>query len=91
MQIIPQEDTMIAAPPTYRELAYRAADGVEVGLFWSTSDDRLLIVVDDARSGDLFELEVSPEEALDAFEHPYAYAAHRGVEYAAGLRTPVYA
>lgn len=82
---------MIAAPPTYRELAYRAADGVEVGLFWSTSDDRLLIVVDDARSGDLFELEVSPEEALDAFEHPYAYAAHRGVEYAAGLRTPVYA
>lgn len=79
------------APHTFRELAFRASDGVQVGLFWSTSDNRLIVVVDDARSGDLFELEVSPAEALDAFEHPYAYAAHRGVEYAAGLRTPVYA
>ena len=83
---------MTTAADTYRELAYRAADGVEVGLFWNTaSDDRLLVVVDDTHSGDLFELEVSAAEALDAFEHPYAYAAHRGVEYAAGLRTPVHA
>jgi hypothetical protein len=82
---------MIATPHTFRELAYRANDGVEVGLFWNTTDDRLVVVVDDSRSGDLFELHVSPAEALDAFEHPYAYAAHRGVEYAAGLRTPVYA
>lgn len=83
---------MTTAADTYRELAYRAADGVEVGLFWNTAcDDRLLVVVDDTHSGDLFELEVSGAEALDAFEHPYAYAAHRGVEYAAGLRTPVHA
>jgi hypothetical protein len=85
----PQEDTMIAASPKYRELAYRANDGVEVGLYWSTEEDHLLIVVDDLRSGDLFEYMVSAAEAMDAFEHPYAYAAHRGVEYAAGLRTPV--
>ena len=86
-----QEDAMNAAPHAYRELAHRANDGVEVGLFWHTTADRLVLVVDDARSGDLFELVVSAAEALDAFEHPYAYAAHRGVEYAAGLRTPVYA
>jgi hypothetical protein len=85
----PQEDTMIAASPKYRELAFRANDGVEVGLYWSTEEDHLLIVVDDLRSGDLFEYMVSAAEAMDAFEHPYAYAAHRGVEYAAGLRTPV--
>jgi murein DD-endopeptidase MepM/ murein hydrolase activator NlpD len=82
---------MTATPHTYRELAYRAADGVEVGLFWSTSDDALRVIVDDARSGDLFELVVEPEHALDAFEHPYAYAAHRGIDYAAGNRVPVYA
>jgi hypothetical protein len=91
MPTTPQEKTMNAADSTYRELAYRANDGVEVGLFWNSEDDRLLLVVDDARSGDLFELRISAAEALDAFEHPYAYAAHRGVEYAAGLRTPVYA
>jgi hypothetical protein len=90
MQSTFQEDTVTATAP-FRELAYRASDGVEVSLFWSTEDDRLLVVVDDARSGDLFQLEVSADEALDAFEHPYAYAARRGVEYAAGLRTPVYA
>jgi hypothetical protein len=91
MALTPQEDTMIAASAPYRELAFRANDGVEVGLFWNTDKNRLLVVVDDARTGDLFEFEVSAAEAMDAFEHPYAYAAHRGVEYAAGLRTPVYA
>ena len=91
MTTTPQENTMNAADSTYRELAYRANDGVEVALFWNSEDDRLVLVVDDARSGDLFELRISAAEALDAFEHPYAYAAHRGVEYAAGLRTPVYA
>lgn len=89
MQTAPQEDTMNAAESQYRELAYRANDGVEVALYWGTRDNRLLLVVDDSRTGDLFELEVSADEALDAFEHPFAYAAHRGVEYAAGLRTPL--
>ena len=86
-----EETTMTATPHTYSELAHRANDGVEVGLFWHRDADRLVLVVDDARSGDLFQLEVSADEALDAFEHPYAYAAHRGIEYASGLRTPVYA
>ena len=41
----------------------------------------------DATSGDDFDIEVEPSEALDAFHHPYAYAANRGVEYAGGTRT----
>jgi hypothetical protein len=89
MHTAPQEDTMNAAESPYRELAYRANDGVEVALFWDSKNNRLLLVVDDSRSGDLFEIEVSAAEALDAFRHPYAYAAHRGVQYAAGLRMPV--
>jgi hypothetical protein len=89
MHTAPQEDTMTAAQSPYRELAHRANDGVEVALFWGSEDNRLLLVVDDSRSGDLFEIEVSAAEALDAFDHPYAYAAQRGVQYAAGLRMPV--
>ena len=73
------------------ELAYRSADGVEVGLYWNRASNAVTVVVDDARSGDLFEVEVAPQHALDAFHHPYAYAAHRGVEYVAGSREPVYA
>jgi len=33
------------------------------------------VSVDDARVGDCFQLAVSPERALDAFHHPFAYAA----------------
>lgn len=85
------KETTMTTQTDLRELAHRAADGVEVGLYWLTGDDTLVLIVDDARSGDLFTLEVTSGEALDAFEHPYAYAAHRGVPYAAGARTPVYA
>jgi hypothetical protein len=73
------------------ELAHRATDGVEVTLFWNRITNRLTVVVDDARSGDLFELVVTAQNALDAFNHPYAYAAHTGIEYAAGTRVPVHA
>jgi hypothetical protein len=74
-----------------KELAHRANDGVEVALYWNRATNALTVVVDDSRSGDLFEIEVAPQNALDAFNHPYAYAAHTGVEYVAGTREPVYA
>jgi hypothetical protein len=74
-----------------KELAHRANDGVEVALYWNRISNRLTVVVDDARSGDLFEVEVDAKNALDAFHHPYAYAAHTGIEYVAGNREPVYA
>ncbi len=82
---------MTEMPSHLSELAHRANDGVEVSLFWNRATDRLTVVVDDARSGERFELEVEARSALDAFEHPYAYAAHQGVEYVAGTRVPVYA
>jgi hypothetical protein len=59
-----------------RELDHRYTNGIDVTLSWSPTDDRLYVtVLDDA--GDDFELLVDAREALDAFEHPYAYAAHR--------------
>jgi hypothetical protein len=79
-----------ATTPQYKELAQRTRGGVEVTLYWATADDRLLVVVDDERTGDLFEFEIDASHALDAVEHPYAYAAQRGIEYVAGRSSPVY-
>ena len=65
------------ATATYKELAHRAGDGVEVSLLWSPSDGRLTVVVDDAKAHERFALDAPPEEALDVFYHPYAYGASR--------------
>jgi hypothetical protein len=78
-------------PAPAKELAHRAADGVEVTLLWSKRTNRVFLRVRDERSGDEFELIVPQEHALDAFNHPYAYASFNGIEYAAGKREPVYA
>ncbi len=74
------------------ELDYRVADGVEVALLWVIGADQALVVVNDERTGEVLQLAVNEgESALDVFNHPYAYAAARGVEYEADLREPVYA
>jgi hypothetical protein len=61
------------------ELAYRANDGLEVSLLWSSKCRRLTVVVSDERVGHAFELAAHPENALDVFHHPYAYAALQGI------------
>ena len=57
-----------------RELDHRSGDGIDVTLFWSPRTNRLWIVVEDTRDGDSIEFDVDPADALDAFNHPYAYA-----------------
>ena len=74
---------------TTRELAARTTDGIDVTLLWYVGTDRLEVRVDDSRTDETFVLDVHHHEALDAFEHPYAYAAFRGVDFAP--REPVYA
>jgi hypothetical protein len=59
-----------------RELDHRHANGIDVTLWWDPAGDRLYVtVLDDI--GDAFELTVEAHEAVDAFNHPYAYAANR--------------
>ena len=62
-------------------------------MLWSKESERLFVLVVDARTADSFEITVEANNALDAFEHPYAYAAWRGVEYSTPRRAnePVYA
>jgi hypothetical protein len=66
----------------YRELAHRTNDAVEVVLFWHQISNELTVSVSDRRSGTYFELTAEPDHALDVFNHPYAYAAFRGLPYA---------
>jgi hypothetical protein len=61
-----------------RELDSRTFDGIEVRLLWSEHDGRVLVAVNDSKTGDSFSLEVHEDErAMDVFQHPYAYAASR--------------
>jgi len=60
-----------------RELAHRAGDGIEVTLFWSKSTNSITLEVLDSRSGQRLDFEVDRHAALDAFRHPYVYAAKR--------------
>jgi len=70
-----------------RELDFRSYDGLEVALLWEPETSRVSVSVFDGRSGDDFTLEVDPAEALDAFHHPYAIAATRGVHFVGGVRS----
>jgi hypothetical protein len=71
--------TAFHTPPARKELAFRSTNGIDVLLLWCPADDSLaVLVIDD--NADSFELSVTASEALDAFEHPYAYAAFRGLD-----------
>ena len=58
-----------------RELAARESDGIHVRLLWDPSDNGLTVSLEDSRVVDRFQLAVAPDQALDAFYHPFAYAA----------------
>jgi len=66
---------MSLGAPRARELAVRDNDGVHVRLLWHPRDSNLTVSVEDLRAGDRFQLAVAPDRALDAFYHPFAYAA----------------
>jgi hypothetical protein len=60
-----------------RELAQRLSGTAEVLLTWHPESDRLELSVQDLSTGAGFRIEVAPANAIDAFYHPYAYAARR--------------
>jgi hypothetical protein len=57
-----------------RELAHRVGDGFEVKLLWGGEDDgRLTVLVHDWRTDESFEVEARADNALEVFNHPFAY------------------
>ena len=63
-----------------KELAYRSSNGIDVFLLWNPANDTLAVLVID-ENAESFELDVDASEAMDVFEHPYAYAAFRGLTF----------
>lgn len=70
-----RKGAMSPLTPQTRELAARDSDGIYVQLLWHPHENTLTVAVEDARIGDSFDLVVAPDRALDAFYHPFAYAA----------------
>lgn len=71
-----------------KELDARSGDGLEVRLLWHPETDTITVSVVDLTHGHAFELAVDPGDAVDAFQHPFAYASFRGIPYDAPLRQP---
>jgi len=67
------------------ELASRNSNGITVRLLWNRSTNLVTVAVADPANDDYFELVLDDRErALDVFEHPFAHAAARGVEFRTG-------
>jgi hypothetical protein len=78
MNAIAKEEVMFAAHRT--DLAHRRGDGIDVILWWSPEDDTVAVEVLHLATDSSFELVVERSQALDAFYHPFAYAARRSPE-----------
>ena len=62
------------------DLAHRQSDGIDVTLWWSREDGTVTVEVLHFETEAAFELKVEPDRALEAFYHPFAYAARRSPE-----------
>jgi hypothetical protein len=64
------------------ELMSRESSGITVRLLWSRATNLVTVAVADAVNDDYFEFVLDEhEQALEAFNHPFAYAAARGLEF----------
>jgi hypothetical protein len=67
----PTADDASGAPA--RELAHRRSGDVDVLLLWHPDIDRIELCILDLATGVSVHVDVAPDKALDAFNHPYAY------------------
>jgi hypothetical protein len=70
----PAPAPVVPPEPAARELAHRVNDGYHVTLLWHPIDDSVSVTVDDTRDGVRLAFPVRRDEAMFAFEHPFAYA-----------------
>jgi len=64
------------------ELMSRESNGITVRLLWSRATNLVTIAVADTGNEDYFELVLDEHEpALEVFNHPFAHAAARGLEF----------
>jgi len=65
---------------TTRELDHRVNDGIDVKLLWNSLTGGVSVEVMDEHTGEFFELDVDPADALAAFNHPYSYASRGWID-----------
>ena len=70
----------------WTELASREHDGLVVSLLWSRVANRVKVEVTDQKLDEEYHLNVPGANALDAFYHPFAYAAGRGLWFGDAMR-----
>jgi hypothetical protein len=78
----PKETPMTEATDTndyFEQLDYREGGGIHVVLLWNRTTNVLSVLVLDTNAREHFAFPVAPAEAMDAFRHPFAYAASRPV------------
>ena len=63
--------------PCSRELAVRASNGTQVRLLWRQGTRQLWVEVSEPATARALTIRAQPENALDVFHHPYAYAGLR--------------
>jgi hypothetical protein len=56
------------------DLANRHSEDLDVVLLWSRLTGRVWVTVTHRRSGRTSRIDATPANALDVFEHPFAYA-----------------
>ena len=57
-----------------RELDRRVNDGFDVSLLWDSQANRVFVAIEDERYGEWITMDVDPADALEAFQHPFAYS-----------------
>jgi hypothetical protein len=72
--------TYIETHDLREELDFRANGGIEVTLIWRRADNSVSVAVFDTNTEEQSELRIDASEALDAFHHPFAYAARQRIE-----------
>jgi len=60
--------------PEYKELDSRHNDGITVQLLWSPDTDETVILVEDEKADKRLQYSIVGEKALEAFNHPFAFA-----------------
>jgi hypothetical protein len=56
------------------ELDGRHSAGIDVQLLWDRSTRGLWVVAHDVQTDETVSIAVDPEQALEVFNHPFAYA-----------------
>jgi hypothetical protein len=71
-----------------RELTKRQNGGLEITLFWDTSDNSTSIDLHHTATGETISFRVPSAHALDAFHHPFAYLARKSARPPRGAPDP---